>query len=67
MTLKEIMVDFVAILDDIPIDDQLRLKLMLLANCRKQRPQMMGSMTAVFIAAEHRRPLLIEMKGDVRA
>ena len=63
MTLKELMVEFVAILDDIQIDDQLRLKLIILANCRKHYPRMVLPMTAVFMAAERRQPLLIEMKG----
>lgn len=57
------MIELVKILDDVQIDDQLQLKLMILANCRKQRPQFLAHMTAVFIAAEHRQPLMIEMKG----
>ncbi len=61
---KRLMIEFVEALDDIPIDDQLQLKLMILANCRKRCPRLLVvPMTAVFMAAEHRQPLLIEMKG----
>lgn len=60
---KTLMIEFVKILDDVPIDDQLQLKLMILTNCRKRCPHRLPYMTAVFIAAEHRQPLLIEMKG----
>ena len=62
MKIEQLMIEFVRILDDVPIDDQLRLKLMTLANCRKQCPQFLAHMTAVFMAAEHRQPLMIEMK-----
>lgn len=60
---KRLMIEFVKILDDVPIDDQLQLKLMILADCRKWCPQFLVPMTAVFLAAEHRQPLLIEMRG----
>lgn len=63
MKIDREMIMFVKILDDVQIDDQLQLKLMLLANCRKRCPRLVVPMTAVFIAAEHRQPLLIEMKG----
>ncbi len=59
---KTLMIEFVKILDDVQTDDQMQLKLMMLANCRKQRPQFLVHMTAVFMAAEHRQPLMIEMK-----
>lgn len=58
-----LMIEFVKILDDVPIDDQLQLRLMILANCQKRCPRLIIPMTAVFIAAEHRQPLLIGMKG----
>lgn len=64
MKIERFMILFVKILDDVPIDDQLQLKLMTLANCRKQCPQFLAHMTAVFMVAEHRQPLLIEMKKD---
>lgn len=67
MKIKQLMIEFVKILDDVQIDDQLQLKLMTLANCRKQYPQFLAHMTAVFIAAEHRQPLMIEMKGGTEA
>lgn len=59
---KRLMIEFVKILDDVQTDDQVQLKLMMLANCRKQCPQFLVHMTAVFMAAEHRQPLMIEMK-----
>lgn len=61
------MIELVKILDNVPIDDQLRLKLMILANCRKQCSGVLVPMTAVFLTAEHRQPLMIEMKGGVEA
>ena len=64
---KRLMIEFVEILDDVQTDDQMQLKLMMLANCRKQYPQFLVHMTAVFMAAEHRQPLLIEMKGGAGA
>ena len=59
---KKLMIEFVKVLDDVQEDDQLRLRLMILANCREQYPRIASLMTAVFMAAEHRQPLLIEMK-----
>lgn len=61
---KKLMIEFVKILDDVQADDQLQLRLMILANCRKQCPRLVVPMTAVFMVAEHRQPLLIEMKGE---
>ena len=59
---KRLMIEFVKILDDVQTDDQMQLKLMMLANCRKQCPQFLVHMTAVFMVAERRQPLMIEMK-----
>lgn len=59
---KRLMIEFVKILDDVQIDDQLQLRLMTLANYRKCCPRLVAPMTAVFMVAEHRQPLLIEMK-----
>lgn len=60
---KRLMIEFVKVLDDVQTDDQMQLKLMILANCRKRCPRLVVPMTAVFMVAEHRQPLLIEMKG----
>jgi hypothetical protein len=60
---KRLMIEFVKVLDDVQTDDQMQLKLMILANCRKRCPRLVVPMTAVFMAAEHRQPLMIEMKA----
>ncbi len=60
---KRLMIEFVEILDDVQTDDQMQLKLMMLANCRKQCPQFLVHMMVVFMAAEYRQPLMIEMKA----
>ncbi len=60
---KRLMIEFVKVLDDVQTDDQMQLKLMILANCRKRCPRLVVPMTAVFMAAEHRQPLMIKMKA----
>lgn len=60
---KRLMIEFIKILDDVQTDDQMQLKLMMLANCRKQCPQFLVHMMVVFMAAEYRQPLMIEMKA----
>lgn len=57
------MIKFVKILDDVQIDDQLQLKLMLLA-ARQKEPRLIPFITIVFATAERRQPLLLGMKGD---
>ena len=60
---KRLMIEFIKILDDVQTDDQIQLKRMVLANCRKQCPQFLVHMMVVFMAAEYRQPLMIEMKA----
>ena len=60
---KRLMIEFIKILDDVQTDDQMQLKRMVLANCRKQCPQFLVHMMVVFMAAEYRQPLMIEMKA----
>ena len=67
MTVQGYMIEFVKFLDDVQIDDQMQLKLMILADCRKVCPKLVMPMTAIFMAAEHRQPLLIGMKGGTEA
>ena len=41
---KRLMIEFIKILDDVQTDDQMQLKRMVLANCRKQCPQFLVHM-----------------------